>query len=31
MVMPQIAKGYSDAQIVQLAAYFANPAAEVKP
>ncbi|MES2992110.1 MAG: c-type cytochrome [Pseudomonadota bacterium] len=30
-VMPQIAKGYSDAQIVQLAAYFASPVAEVKP
>ncbi len=30
-VMPQLAKGYSDAQIVQLAAYFANPVAEVKP
>jgi cytochrome c553 len=29
-VMPQIAKGYSDAQIVALAAYFANPVAEVK-
>jgi cytochrome c553 len=26
-VMPQLAKGYSDAQIDQLAAYFAKPAA----
>ena len=26
-VMPQLAKGYSDAQIEQLAAYFARPAA----
>jgi sulfide dehydrogenase cytochrome subunit len=26
-VMPQLAKGYSDAQIAQLAAYFAWPAA----
>lgn len=32
-VMPQIAKGYSDAQIAQLAAYFAaqRPAAAVRP
>ena len=30
-VMPQLAKGYSDAQIAQLAAYFANPVAVVKP
>lgn len=34
-VMPQLAKGYSDAQIAQLAAYFANPVANagagVKP
>ena len=30
-VMPQLAKGYTDAQIVLLGAYFANPVAEVKP
>jgi cytochrome subunit of sulfide dehydrogenase len=33
-VMPQLAKGYDDAQIVRLAAYFAQqqqPAAAVKP
>ena len=29
-LMPQLAKGYSDAQIVLLAAYFASPAPEVK-
>ena len=29
-VMPQLAKGYSDAQIELLAAYFANPAAAPK-
>lgn len=31
-VMPQLAKGYSDAQIAQLAAYFAQqPAPAAKP
>ncbi len=30
-VMPQLAKGYSDAQIAQLAAYFAQPATGGKP
>ncbi len=30
-VMPQLAKGYSDAQIAQLAAYFAEPVAAIKP
>jgi len=31
-VMPQIAKGYGDAQIAQIAAYFAQqPAPAVKP
>lgn len=30
-VMPQIAKGYSDAQIAQLAAYFAQPLTGGKP
>ena len=30
-VMPQLAKGYSEAQIAQLAAYFANPVAAAKP
>jgi cytochrome subunit of sulfide dehydrogenase len=30
-VMPQLAKGYSDAQIAQLAAYFAQQPAAVKP
>lgn len=31
-LMPQLAKGYSDAQIAQLAAYFAQqPAAAAKP
>ena len=30
-VMPQLAKGFSDAQIGQLARYFAQPAAMVKP
>ncbi|MBC8056811.1 MAG: c-type cytochrome, partial [Rhizobiales bacterium] len=30
-VMPQIAKGYSDAQITQLAAYFAQPAVGGRP
>ena len=30
-VMPQIAKGYSDAQIAQLAAYFAQPSVGGKP
>ncbi len=30
-VMPQLAKGYSDAQIAQLAAYFAQPLTGGKP
>lgn len=30
-VMPQLAKGFSDAQIVQLAAYFAQPAPAIGP
>ena len=30
-VMPQIAKGYSEAQIAQLAAYFAQPLTAGKP
>ena len=30
-VMPQLAKGYSDAQIAQLAAYFAQPPTGAKP
>jgi cytochrome subunit of sulfide dehydrogenase len=30
-IMPQLAKGYSDAQIAQLAAYFARSAAAAKP
>jgi sulfide dehydrogenase cytochrome subunit len=30
-VMPQLAKGYNDAQIAQLAAYFAQPATGGKP
>ena len=30
-VMPQLAKGYSDAQIAQLAAYFAQPLTAGKP
>lgn len=30
-IMPQLAKGYSDAQIAQLAAYFAQPLAGGKP
>ena len=30
-VMPQLAKGYSDAQIAQLAAYFAHPLTGGKP
>ena len=29
-VMPQLAKGYSDAQIEQIAMYFANPVAASK-
>ena len=29
-VMPQLAKGYSDAQIAQLASYFANVAAATR-
>ena len=30
-VMPQLAKGYSDAQIAQLAAFFAQPPTGAKP
>jgi cytochrome subunit of sulfide dehydrogenase len=30
-IMPQLAKGYSDAQIAQLAAYFARSTAAAKP
>ena len=30
-VMPQLAKGFSDAQIAQLAAYFAQPLTGAKP
>lgn len=30
-VMPQLAKGYSDAQIAQLAAYFAQPLGGSRP
>ena len=30
-VMPQLAKGYSDVQIAQLAAYFAQPLTGGKP
>jgi cytochrome c553 len=30
-VMPQLAKGYSDAQIAQLAAYFAQQPVPVRP
>ena len=30
-VMPQLAKGYSAAQIAQLAAYFAQPVSGAKP